>query len=100
MSKKPSQENGKSAGRHVDYGPLVAVLERLKIAPSEDLVPPRVPLPDKLTLSVAEAARLTGLSPDSLRDAIKAGRLKAKIVKGRRGWTIKREDLEAWVRKL
>ena len=100
MSKKAIRGNEKSAGRRVDYAPLVSVLERLKIAPSEDRLAQFAPLSDKLTLSVAEAARLSGFSPDSLRGAIREKRLKAKIVKGRRGWTIKREDLEAYVRKL
>jgi excisionase family DNA binding protein len=100
VSKKASRENERSAERQVDYAPLVAVLERLKVAPSEDLLARLAPLSDKLTLSVAEAAHLSGFSPDSLRDAINAGKLKAKKVKGRRGWTIKRADLEAYVRKL
>ena len=100
MSKKSFRESERPAARQVDYAPLVSVLERLKIAPSEDLLAQFVPLSDKLTLSVAEAARLTGFSPDSLREAINAGRLEAKIVKGRRGWTIKREDLDAYVKRL
>jgi excisionase family DNA binding protein len=54
----------------------------------------------KLTLSVSEAARLSGFSKDALRDAIRAGELKAKIIAGRRGWTIKRPDLESYVSKL
>jgi excisionase family DNA binding protein len=54
----------------------------------------------KLTLSVAEAAQLSGFSRESLREAINAGTLKAKTVKGRRGWTIKRGDLDAYVKKL
>jgi excisionase family DNA binding protein len=57
-------------------------------------------LTDKLTLSLTEASLLAGFSRESLREAIGAGKLKAKIVKGRRGWTIKREDLDAYVRKL
>jgi hypothetical protein len=55
---------------------------------------------DKLTLGVADASRLSGLSKESLRTAINAGKLKAKIVAGRRGWTIKRDDLDLYVRKL
>jgi excisionase family DNA binding protein len=100
VSKKASRENERSAERQVDSAPLVTVLERLKTAPSEERLAQFVPLSDKLTLSVAEAAQLTGFSPDLLGDAIKAGRLKAKVVKGRRGWTIKRADLEDYVRKL
>jgi excisionase family DNA binding protein len=59
-----------------------------------------VPVADKLTLSVADAARLCGLSKESIRAAINMGKLKAKIVAGRRGWTIKRDDLDLYVKKL
>ena len=59
-----------------------------------------VPVADKLTLSVADAARLCGLSKESIRAAINMGKLKAKIVAGRRGWTIKRDALDLYVRKL
>jgi hypothetical protein len=59
-----------------------------------------VRLTDKLTLSLTEASLLSGFSRDALREAINVGKLKAKIVKGRRGWTIKRADLDAYVRKL
>ena len=100
MSKKSLRGSERPAARQVDYAPLVAVLDRLKIAPSEDLLARLAPLSEKLTLSVAEAARLSGFSADSLREAIREKRLKAKVVKGRRGWTIKREDLEAYVRKV
>jgi len=58
----------------------------------------QVPIQDKLSLTLAEAAKLSGYSRDYLRRAIKAGKLKAAI-RGR-GWNIKREDLEAWVKKL
>jgi hypothetical protein len=59
-----------------------------------------VPVADKLTLSVADASRLCGLSKESLRAAINTGTLKAKIIAGRRGWTIKRGDLDMYVKKL
>jgi excisionase family DNA binding protein len=57
-----------------------------------------VRLADKLTLSLTEAALLSGLSRGNLRGAIKAGKLKAKIIG--RGWRIKRDDLEGYVKKL
>jgi hypothetical protein len=59
-----------------------------------------VRITDRLTLSLTEASLLSGFSRDALREAVGAGKLKAKIVKGRRGWTIKRDDLDAYVRKL
>jgi excisionase family DNA binding protein len=54
----------------------------------------------KLTLSVADAAQLCGLSKESLRAAIHAGTLKAQVIAGRRGFTIKRADLDKYVTKL
>ena len=57
-----------------------------------------VRLADKLTLSLTEAALLSGLSRGNLREAIGAEKLKAKIIG--RGWRIKRADLESYVKKL
>jgi excisionase family DNA binding protein len=55
-------------------------------------------LAHKLTLSLQEAARLSGLSRASLRAAIKAGKLKARIIG--RGYRVKRSDLDVYVRKI
>ena len=60
--------------------------------------PVQLSLGDKLTLSLADAALLAGLSKDYLTKAIHAGKLKA--AKRGRGWNIKRADLEAWVKRL
>jgi excisionase family DNA binding protein len=57
-----------------------------------------VPLADKLTLSLVEAAQFSGLSRGHLRDAIEAKKLKARIIG--RGWRVKRDDLEMYVKKL
>jgi excisionase family DNA binding protein len=57
-----------------------------------------VRLSDKLTLSLTEAALLAGLSRGHLRLAIAEKKLKARIIG--RGWRVKREDLEAYVKKL
>lgn len=57
-----------------------------------------VPLADKLTLSLKEAAAVAGLSRGFLLIAIRDGSLKAE--KRGRGWNVKRADLEAWVKKL
>jgi excisionase family DNA binding protein len=55
-----------------------------------------VPVADKLTLSLAEAAALAGYSKEFLREAIKGKHLKA--ARGRtRGYNIKRADLLAWI---
>ena len=55
-------------------------------------------LAHKLTLSLAEAAQLAGLSRNHLREAITEGKLKARIIG--RGWRVKRSDLDAYVKKL
>jgi excisionase family DNA binding protein len=57
-----------------------------------------VPLRDKLTLSIDEAAALAGLSANHIYVAIRKGNLKAKIIG--RGWRVKRPDLDAYVKKL
>jgi excisionase family DNA binding protein len=57
-----------------------------------------VRLTDKLTLSLTEAALLSGLSRGHLREAITEGKLKAAIIG--RGWKVKREALDLYVKKL
>lgn len=57
-----------------------------------------VPIADKFTLSLDEAAKLSGLSKNYLRDAIHAKKLKAKIIG--RGWKINRDVLKAFATKV
>ena len=52
----------------------------------------------KLLLTLAEAQELTGLSRAILREAIKQGSLKAKIIG--KTWRIKYTDLERYIEKL
>jgi excisionase family DNA binding protein len=52
----------------------------------------------KLMLTLAEAAALSNLSRNHLRQAIKTGALRAKKIG--RGWRIKRTDLDAYVSTL
>jgi excisionase family DNA binding protein len=49
-------------------------------------------------LTLAEAQTLTGLARGVLREAIDRGKLKAKIIG--RAWRIKRDDLNAFIKKL
>jgi len=72
---------------------LIAVLESLK--PSDR---PALMLADKLTLNLAEAASLSGLSKSWLLDAIHSGKLKA--AKRGRSWNIKRADLDTYIKRL
>lgn len=57
-----------------------------------------VPIHHKLTLSLAEASALSGLSRSRLRAAIKDGTLTAQIIG--RGYRVKRTDLEDYVDSL
>ncbi len=89
------------------------LLERL-VAAQEGQLPPTTAAPvsdshtlsqaaplsiaDKLTLSLAEASQLSGLSRNHLRQAIEDKKLRARIIG--RGWRVKRDDLDAYVKKL
>ncbi len=53
---------------------------------------------EKLLLNLADCRLLTGLSDANLRDAIKVGKLKARIIG--RGYKVKRTDLDAYIKKL
>jgi excisionase family DNA binding protein len=68
-----------------------ALLEGAKAAPS-------VPIADKLTLSLKEAAALAGFSRAYLLEAIHTGELKADKRAGK--WNVKRSDLDSWVKRL
>jgi excisionase family DNA binding protein len=72
---------------------LIAALEQAHAARTQP-----VPVFEKLTLSLAEASQLSGLSRNHLRQAIEEKKLKARIIG--RGWRVKREDLEVYVKKL
>ncbi len=57
-----------------------------------------VPIQHKLTLSLAEASALAGISRQRLRAAIKDGTLTAQVIG--RGYRVKRTDLEDYVDSL
>jgi excisionase family DNA binding protein len=59
---------------------------------------PAVAIADKPLLKLDEAAALTGLSRQILRQAIKDGELKSRILS--RAFRIKREDLDKFIKKL
>jgi hypothetical protein len=74
-----------------------AVSALVRIAESAMNTAPAVPLRDKLTLTLDDAMEFcSGYSRGYLLEAIRAGKLKA--IK-RRGWVIKRADLDAWIKK-
>jgi excisionase family DNA binding protein len=59
---------------------------------------PVVAIADKPLLKLDEAAALTGLSRKILRQAIEDGKLKARVIG--RGFRVKREDLDKFIKKL
>jgi excisionase family DNA binding protein len=74
---------------------FIAALESLAEAPNRR---GGASVGEKIILTLDDAASLTSLSKRTLREAIKAGDLKAKIIG--RGWKIKRSDLDAYAAKL
>jgi len=71
---------------------------RLRMLAAFEAMASPVRLTDKLTLTLTEATLLSGLSRAYLRQAIHAGKLKARIIG--KGWRVKREELDAYVKKL
>jgi excisionase family DNA binding protein len=59
---------------------------------------PVVPIADKILLTVNDCRLLTGLSEQSLRDAIHDGKLNARIIG--RGYKVKRKDLDEFIKQL
>jgi excisionase family DNA binding protein len=53
---------------------------------------------EKILLNLSDCRLLTGLSNNNLREAIKAKKLKAKIIG--RGYKVKRADLDKFIKKL
>lgn len=74
------------------------MLEALARALRAPETQPRADVGSKLMLTLADAAALSSLSEHYLREAIRAGKLKAKIIG--RGYKIKRPDLDAFIKKL
>lgn len=80
--------------------PILDVLKKLndRLAYLEPQAKPLVPVEEKLLLTLKEVQALTGLSKEVLREAIKSGELKAKIIG--KSWRIKRFDLENYIDRL
>jgi excisionase family DNA binding protein len=75
-----------------------AALEATASPQSATSEPSAVPVADKVMLTLQDAAALSSLSRNHLSEAIHAGKLKAKIIG--RGWRVKRDDLDSYVKKL
>jgi excisionase family DNA binding protein len=85
--------------QHNDAERIIAAITSLREAPAQlnGEASPGVGITDKLTLSLMEAAQLSGLSRRILRQAIEEKKLKARIIG--RGWRMKRAALDAYVAK-
>ncbi len=59
---------------------------------------PIVPIADKILLNVKDCQLLTGLSEQTIRDAIRDEKLKARVIG--RGLKVKRTDLDGFISKL
>jgi excisionase family DNA binding protein len=77
-----------------------SVSAALEVTAGAKIAPSAVPISEKLMLSLKEAAALAGISRDRLLTAIEAGGLKASKDTLGRGWRVKRDDLDAYVKKL
>jgi len=78
---------------------LISVLEGLQSrAPANRASLSVSDIAQKIMLTLPEAALLTSLSRNHLRQAIEEKKLKARIIG--RGWRVKRDDLDLYVRKL
>jgi excisionase family DNA binding protein len=98
----PSQALERAGGEQgiAMFAPLVADALAANLAQGNGIPRTLSPadLAHKLTLSITEAAALAGLSANHLREAIKAGKLKAKIVG--RGYKVRPDYLRAYVAKV
>lgn len=77
---------------------LIAALESLLRARQATEEVAISAIAQKLMLNLHEASLLSNLSRGHIREAIRGGRLKAKIIG--RGWRIKRADLDIYIRAL
>jgi len=76
----------------------VEAIRGLLSGSSEETRSASVRVSEKLLLNLKDCRLLTGLSEQNLRDAIKAEKLKAKIIG--RGWKVKRQDLARFINNL
>lgn len=73
-----------------------AAMPSLPAAPRGSSTRPQAMLGEKLTLSLDEAAALSGVPRSMLRTAIQSGELQARKIG--RGWKVRRKELERWVK--
>ncbi len=76
----------------------VEAIRGLLSGSSEELRSASVRVSEKILLNLTDCRSLTGLSQATLKEAIKSKKLKAKIVG--RGWKVKRQDLDEFIKNL
>jgi excisionase family DNA binding protein len=87
-----AQSFARTSDGHNFFAALAAMIDERAAAP-------RLSLESKLSLTLAEAAQLSGYSKNFLRVAIHLDKLKAARGRGR-GWNIKTSDLKSFVEDL
>jgi excisionase family DNA binding protein len=89
------------AGRGTTEEFVSLLASAIQQASEHNHVPPAISeLAHKLMLSLPEAARLSGVPVQTLRGAVKTGKLKIVKSAGRGFGKVKRDSLEAYVKKL
>jgi excisionase family DNA binding protein len=97
VSYESPESESRSIARPSPSAPL-ELLERLSALVGSSKTQPRANVGEKIMLTIGDAAALCSLSENFLREAIKAGTLKAKILG--RGYKIKRPDLDAFIKRV
>jgi excisionase family DNA binding protein len=89
-----ASSNGQAGiAKRRDLADFIRLLESARAA-----APSYTDLAAKPLLKLDEAQALTGLSRQTLRDAIDTGKLKAKMIG--RAWRVKRDDLNSYIKSL
>jgi excisionase family DNA binding protein len=76
----------------------VEAIRGLLSGSSEEPRSASVRVSEKILLNLTDCRALTGLSQATLKEAIKSKKLKAKIIG--RGWKVKRQDLDEFIKNL
>jgi excisionase family DNA binding protein len=95
------EDEPRSLARLSDVRPsefVAAMAAALDRARERNHIAPQINVGEKIMLSLDDAAALSSLSVNHLREAIRAGKLKGRIIG--RGYKIKRTDLDSYVKKL
>ncbi|GFE72114.1 helix-turn-helix domain-containing protein [Chroococcus sp. FPU101] len=79
-------------------GQLQQLTEAIQSLKTLSTAKPTVGIENKLLLTLREVQALTGLSRETLREAIASHQLKAQIVG--KAWRVKRKDLEEYIENL